>query len=113
MADAKDHDITPDMVLAKYVYYPQLGQFERKWNNSHGKRVGLGPNYSVLSLGNGRTIQAHRAVYLIETGSLPADPTMVIDHIDGNKGNNRISNLRAVTRSQNQFNHPRHRKAAQ
>lgn len=43
---------------------------------------------------------AHRLIFLWHHGYLPK----VIDHIDGNKCNNRIENIREVTSSQNGFN---------
>ena len=58
--------------------------------------------YLVLSVG-GRRIKAHRAVWLLERGVLPG----VIDHIDGNPLNNRISNLREVTHAENRQNQRR------
>lgn len=48
---------------------------------------------------------AHRLVWLLEYGEQPE----FIDHVDGNKSNNRISNLRAVSQRQNQSNRPEHR----
>jgi hypothetical protein len=42
----------------------------------------------------------HRIVFLLAHGWLPE----CIDHIDGDPGNNRIENLRAATRLQNQHN---------
>jgi hypothetical protein len=42
----------------------------------------------------------HRVVFLLAHGWLPD----CIDHIDGNPTNNSITNLRAATRLQNQFN---------
>jgi len=45
-----------------------------------------------------RTYQAHRIIWLIVTGKLPAQH---IDHADRNRANNRLSNLREATPSQN------------
>jgi hypothetical protein len=44
---------------------------------------------------------AHRAAWAIETGAWPEGD---IDHIDGNKTNNAFTNLRDVTKSENQRN---------
>ena len=44
----------------------------------------------------------HRLVYQVFIGEIPND--MVIDHIDRNKFNNKLDNLRLVTLSQNQIN---------
>jgi len=42
----------------------------------------------------------HRVVWAIHTGEWPPED-MVIDHIDGDRKNNRISNLRCVTQKEN------------
>lgn len=44
--------------------------------------------------------KVHRLIFLLEYGYLPKE----IDHINGDRQDNRIENLREVTRSQNQFN---------
>jgi len=49
---------------------------------------------------NGKSYLAHRLIWKMATG-VDAD---MIDHIDGNKANNALSNLRAVNRSQNSRN---------
>lgn len=54
-----------------------------------------------------RHYQAHRLAWLLSTG---AWPTQMIDHIDGIRTNNRISNLRDVSRTTNLEN--RHRAQA-
>ena len=44
---------------------------------------------------------AHRLIWFLVHGEWPKNE---VDHIDGNKSNNRIENLRDVTKSQNQQN---------
>lgn len=50
---------------------------------------------------NGKQYYQHRLVWLHVHGSWPDGP---IDHINGNRGDNRIENLRVATFSQNQHN---------
>jgi HNH endonuclease/AP2 domain len=42
----------------------------------------------------------HRIIFLMQHGFLPAE----VDHIDGNKANNKIENLRVCSHSENGFN---------
>lgn len=49
---------------------------------------------------DGKKVPAHRIVWFMHNG--PTD--MLIDHIDGNPENNRIDNLRLVTKQQNNMN---------
>lgn len=48
----------------------------------------------------GHGVSAHRVIFAMAHGYYPAE----IDHIDGNRANNKLSNLRAVTRIQNAQN---------
>ena len=49
-----------------------------------------------------RSYKAHRLIWIYVYGSI--DPSLEIDHIDGVKDNNRVENLRLVTRRQNMYN---------
>lgn len=51
---------------------------------------------------NGKRIYAHRIVYEMHFGSIPDG--VEIDHINGIRNDNRIDNLRAVSKSENQLN---------
>jgi HNH endonuclease/AP2 domain len=46
--------------------------------------------------------KVHRLIFVLHHGYLPKE----IDHINGDRADNRIENLRAVTRSENQCNRP-------
>jgi hypothetical protein len=48
----------------------------------------------------GKPHKVHRLIYLLEHGYLPKE----IDHINGDRSDNRIENLRPATRSENQCN---------
>lgn len=47
-------------------------------------------------------LSVHRLVYETFIGSIPKD--MLVDHIDGNRANNKLNNLRLVTQSENMKN---------
>ena len=55
--------------------------------------------YKRITVGN-KTYQEHRVVYYWHTGEYPR----LLDHIDRNKGNNRIENLREATYQENMAN---------
>lgn len=56
---------------------------------------------------NGKTYAAHRLAWRLYYGSWPKGQ---IDHIDGDTGNNRIDNLRDVSKNENMQNLKKHRK---
>lgn len=60
----------------------------------------LSNGYRIIGIG-GRTYRQHRVIWLLVTGSWPDGE---IDHINGNKSDNRIENLRVVTRTVNAQN---------
>jgi hypothetical protein len=49
---------------------------------------------------DGKRMQAHRVIFAIHHGFLPEQ----IDHINGDKADNKIENLRAATNAQNHWN---------
>jgi hypothetical protein len=57
--------------------------------------------YVVVNFG-GRQVKAHRLIWEMHNGAIPKG--MHIDHINGVKNDNRISNLRLATMSQNLCN---------
>lgn len=74
-----------------------------RWNTAHeGKEAtGVGPKgYARVSI-FARKYMAHRVVFAIMHGRWP---TGEIDHIDGDRSNNRPTNLREATSTQNAGN---------
>ena len=77
------------------------------WKVSKAKRIKIGDNAGTISKDgyvrvfvDGKSYLAHKLVYLIEHGDMPTE----LDHIDRNKLNNDVSNLRPCTRSENSIN---------
>lgn len=56
--------------------------------------------YRIISIGRRRYLR-HRLVWFLFHGQWPSED---VDHIDGNRGNDRIENLRAASRSENMCN---------
>lgn len=59
--------------------------------------------YHRLSIG-GKAYSLHRLIYIYHHGAAPK----IIDHIDNDRSNNRIENLREATQQQNCLNRVRH-----
>lgn len=109
-------DITPELCRQLLRYEPETGRLywrERdvslftttragnSWNSRLAGRVAFtaddGRGYRVGGIHH-RTLLAHRVIWAVVYGEWP---THEIDHINGIRDDNRLANLRAVTRVQN------------
>ena len=88
-----------------FSYNPETGLLTwRKRTSSRnyaGKEAGTPhvAGYRVVMV-NGVRYLTHRLIWKLVTGKDPVE----IDHVDGNRANNRLINLRAVTRAENSKN---------
>jgi hypothetical protein len=77
-----------------------------KVNSFVGKKVGCVNQVGYVVVVIDRVqYTAHRIIWIMHNGEIPQG--MVIDHIDGDKTNNNIENLRCVTSAQNTMNRKR------
>ncbi len=76
------------------------------WRRFGGRQItGKGQDgYYRFQLG-GTAWKAHRVIWCLEHGDV--DPSVVLDHIDRNRANNSLENLREVTQRQNCLNRTR------
>ena len=91
--------ISQDYVLSAFDY--QDGNLIRKTGrvNEIGQIAGClhkGKGYIHVKI-KAKCFKAHRLVFLYHYGYLPE----CVDHIDGDKANNKIENLRAATKEEN------------
>lgn len=81
---------------------PPNCQENRRWNTRYASKLcGSANNRGYLHVKLfKKKFKVHRLVFLFHKGFMPE----FIDHIDGDKLNNRIENLRAVTKGENNQN---------
>lgn len=93
------NELTRELLLEKYEY--RNGALYNKAGRRAGERAGglNSKGYRQICF-KGRFYVEHRLIFWMHHGFLPR----CIDHIDGQKENNRIENLRASSLSQNQHN---------
>lgn len=87
------------------AYDPQTGHFQKRHYDKRAKRKGAmgskkSNGYLEASL-KGRKYLLHRLAWFYVYGVWPSE---VIDHINGEKSDNRICNLRDVTHTKNMQN---------
>ena len=86
-------------------YDPESGVFTRKGARgkyADGSQVGRKNCYGYIDVVIGKSFyKAHRLAWLISKGEWPVAD---IDHINGDRSDNRLVNLRAVSRAENMQN---------
>lgn len=88
-------------VRAVFAYDPDNGGLYRRQSGQRAGRA-LRNGYRSVCV-DGEAWREHRLVWIWAHGVVPGEYDE-IDHIDGDRANNRIENLRLVSRAQNQWN---------
>ena len=103
---ASDSSLTQQRLTELFEYDPHAGQFIRKTSSGTRWRAGQiagtfdKNKYRQIKI-DGKVYKEHRLVWLYVYGVWPDGE---IDHIDRNPNNNKLSNLRTVSRKENAEN---------
>ena len=112
--DIRNKKLNEEFLFARYEYSEtsETGLIYKQWNMQNGsKRRDAGQSAGTTScngyftVSNGRCsgqVMNHRVVWLLVNGEDPGD--MIIDHIDGDRKNNKVSNLRKIHQEENSRN---------
>ena len=98
--------LSPDEIRRLFDLNAETGEVRWTAASSQGRNTNkvagstAGNGYRAVKIG-GTSYLMHRIVWALAYGEWPASP---IDHIDGNRANNSVCNLRLVTPSQNMQN---------
>jgi hypothetical protein len=108
---ARDDNISVELIRSILDYDPSTGRLiwrfrndvPKEWNTKHfGKDAGsLDPHGYIRVKIFDQKVMAHRLAWMHHYGERPAEG---IDHVNLNRSDNRICNLRAATRSENHRN---------
>lgn len=103
-----NQDIPIDELHRIFEYDPESGSLiyrsRASTRASAGSKAGFlnHKGYRLVGI-SGKQYRAHRIIVAMTSGDWPP-AEFVIDHIDGNRDNNRIENLRVCSHSENQHN---------
>ena len=98
--------LTQEVVKSLFTYSPDTGELRNKVKRAQRSKIGDSPGYinhdGYLRIQiKGKNYMAHRIIWLYVYGEWPINQ---LDHINGIPSDNRISNLRPATNSENRQN---------
>jgi hypothetical protein len=102
----KNEILSQEYLKSILDYDLETGIFTWKVNKSQRTKIGdvagwLYNGYREIEI-NDKKYKSHRLAWLYVNGEMPKN---LIDHIDGNRSNNKISNLREATYQENNENY--------
>lgn len=103
--------LTAERLRDALDYDPETGAIKWLEDRNGGSKAGaiagciLADGYRQIMLGRKRYL-AHRLAWLYVTGEWPDGE---VDHINGDRDDNRLANLRLATHAENQKNYPKPR----
>jgi hypothetical protein len=109
MNKSKIYDSNFSQLLLQHISYDESSSTYLRWIKRTGFKISVGDEAFTATSANGyktgrflgEQLYAHRVVWFIVFGEWPRNQ---IDHLDGNRCNNRKENLRSVTQSVNSKN---------
>ncbi len=107
--------LTQEQIRSDLAYNPVTGEFAWK-KSGKGRKVGKRPGriskygYHEIKL-SGKIYFAHKLAWLYVHGHYPQHPQEQIDHVNRDRSDNRIENLRLVKQGENDKNRSRYKNA--